>query len=356
MIKERIEKLQNALNDAEAFLITSGANRLYLTGFNSSAGVIYISQKSAVFFIDFRYYEKAKNTVSSCTVKLAKGANRDIVSTCNDEKIETLYVETDSMSISQHAYYSKLFECTKVSTQNKLDEELTRMRLIKSGEELDFIIAAQKLTDETFTYICNLITAGKSEREIMLDMEFFMRSRGADGVAFDFIVVSGKNSSMPHGVPTEKLIQKGDFVTMDFGALKNGYRSDMTRTVAVGSISDEQKNVYDTVLKAQKTACAAIRAGVVCSDADKTARDIIYNAGYEGCFGHSLGHGVGIDIHENPNLTPGNNYVLQAGNIVTVEPGIYIENKFGVRIEDMVYVTDDGCINLTESDKNLITL
>lgn len=183
-----------------------------------------------------------------------------------------------------------------------------------------------------------------------------MRGLGATGVSFDFIVVSGKNSSLPHGVPTDKKIEKGDFVTMDFGGIVGGYCSDMTRTVAIGNISDEQRLVYDTTLKAQLAALDAIRAGAVCGDIDKIARDIIYDAGYKGCFGHALGHSVGIDVHEAPNLSPNNQAVLQVGNVVTVEPGIYLENKFGVRIEDMVYVTEDGCINLTKSDKSLIVL
>lgn len=190
----------------------------------------------------------------------------------------------------------------------------------------------------------------------MLDMEFFMRAHGSEGVSFDFIVVSGKNSSLPHGVPTDKKIEKGDFVTMDFGAVVNGYHSDMTRTVAVCNVSDEQLNVYNTVLKAQEAAILKIKSGMICSDIDKVARDIINTAGYEGCFGHSLGHSVGVEIHELPVLSPSCDKPLTAGNIVTVEPGIYIENKFGVRIEDMVCVTDDGCENLTHSPKNLIII
>lgn len=183
-----------------------------------------------------------------------------------------------------------------------------------------------------------------------------MRGLGAEGVSFDFIVVSGKNSSLPHGVPTDKKIEKGDFITMDFGGIVGGYCSDMTRTVAVGGITDEQKMVYDTTLKAQLAAIDAIKAGAICGDIDKIARDIIYDAGYKGCFGHALGHSVGIDVHESPNLSPNNQSILQIGNVVTVEPGIYLENKFGVRIEDMVYVTENGCINLTNSKKELLIL
>lgn len=356
MIKDRILNLQEILKDNEAFLISSSSNRFYLTGFNSSAGTVLITKSKAVFFIDFRYFEKAKSTVNSCEIVLYDKGDKGIYEFCKSEKIKRIFVEASFVSLTHHKYLSDLFEGIEISKDNLLDLKLNKMRAVKSEYELDFIKQAQSLTDQTLDYILPRITAGRTEREVMLDMEFFMRGLGATGVSFDFIVVSGKNSSLPHGVPTDKKIEKGDFVTMDFGGIVGGYCSDMTRTVAIGNISDEQRLVYDTTLKAQLTALDAIRAGAVCGDIDKIARDIIYDAGYKGCFGHALGHSVGIDVHEAPNLSPNNQAVLQVGNVVTVEPGIYLENKFGVRIEDMVYVTEDGCINLTKSDKSLIVL
>ena len=356
MIKNRILKLQEVLKDGEAFWVSSGSNRFYLTGFNSSAGSVFITPKKAVFFIDFRYFEKAKEVVSSCEVVLYDKGDKGIYELCKEQKIKTVHIEASHTPLTQHKYWSDLFEGITISTDNVLDLNLNKMRAIKSKSELGFIKQAQLLTEQTLDYILPRIEVGKTEREIMLDMEFFMRRLGAEGVSFDFIVVSGKNSSLPHGVPTDKKIERGDFVTMDFGAIVNGYCSDMTRTVAVGSVSDEQRLVYDTTLKAQLAAIKAIKAGAVCGDIDKIARDIIYDAGYKGCFGHSLGHSVGIDVHEAPNLSPNNSAVLETGNVVTVEPGIYLENKFGVRIEDMVCVTESGCINLTSSDKKLIIL
>ncbi|MBE6810095.1 MAG: aminopeptidase P family protein [Ruminococcaceae bacterium] len=356
MTKNRILNLQQSLKDTEAFWITSGSNRFYLTEFNSSAGTVLVTRTKAVFFIDFRYFEKAKHTVTSCEVVLYDKGDKGIFEFCKEENIKTIFVETANTSIGQHKYLSNLFEDIKISDDNILDTSLNIMRAVKSEKELNFICQAQSLTEQTFDYILPRISVGKTEREIMLDMEFFMRSLGASGVSFDFIVVSGNNSSLPHGVPTDKKIENGDFITMDFGAIVNGYCSDMTRTVAIGSVTDEQKFVYDTTLKAQLSAIENIKAGVVCGDIDKVARDIIYNAGYKGCFGHALGHSVGIDVHEAPNLSPNNTAVLQAGNVVTVEPGIYIENKFGVRIEDMVCVTENGCENLTKSPKELIIL
>lgn len=356
MIKNRILNLQEILKDNEAFLVTSGSNRFYLTGFNSSAGTVLITKTRAVFFIDFRYFEKAKNTVYSCDVVLYDKGDKGIYEFCKSEKIKCIFVESSFVSLTQHKHLSDLFGGIAISKDNLLDLSINKMRAVKSADELLCIKQAQALTDSTFDYILPRITAGRTEREVMLDMEFFMRGLGASGVSFEFIVVSGKNSSLPHGVPTEKPIERGDFVTMDFGGIVGGYCSDMTRTVAVGSVSDEQKTVYDTTLKAQLAALDAIKAGKICGDMDKIARDIIYNAGYKGCFGHALGHSLGIDVHESPSLSPNNKDVLQLGNVVTVEPGIYLENKFGVRIEDMVYVTEDGCINLTKSDKNLIIL
>ena len=356
MIKERILNLQEILKDDEAFLVSSGSNRFYLTGFNSSAGSVLVTKDSAIFFIDFRYFEKAKQTVSSCDVVLYDKGDKGIYEFCSEKNIKTIFVEATHTPLTQHKYLSELFEGINISTDNILDLNLNKMRAVKSKTELEYIKQAQNLTEQTLDYILPRIAVGRTEREIMLDMEFFMRGIGATGVSFDFIVVSGKNSSLPHGVPTDKKIENGDFITMDFGGIVGGYCSDMTRTVAIGGITDEQKKVYDTTLKAQLAAIDAIKAGAVCGDIDKIARDIIYDAGYMGCFGHALGHSVGIDVHESPNLSPNNKSVLEVGNIVTVEPGIYLENKFGVRIEDMVYVTKDGCINLTSSNKELIIL
>lgn len=356
MIKERVVRLQNILKSDEAFWVTNGSNRFYLTGFNSSAGSVLITKTRAVFFIDFRYFEKAKSTVNSCEVTLYDKGDKGIYEFCKEQKIKTVFVETSQISIAQYKCLGDVFNGIEISNDNILDLNLNKMRAVKSEYELKFINQAQSLTEQTLDYILPRITVGRTEREIMLDMEFFMRSLGADGVSFDFIVVSGKNSSLPHGVPTNKKIDNGDFVTMDFGGVVGGYCSDMTRTVAIGRITDEQKTVYNTTLKAQLAAIENIKAGIPCKDIDKIARDIIYDAGYKGCFGHALGHSVGIDIHESPNLSPNNQAILEVGNVVTVEPGIYLENKFGVRIEDMVCVTQNGCINLTSSNKELIIL
>lgn len=352
----RINELQKNLQNGEAILIESSANRLYFTGFQSSAGCIFISKESAVFLIDFRYFERAKKVVKSCSVQLSNRTLDEIKNLAENSSVKRLYIETHSASVDRLNELKKSLDGIEVSVDSKMDDAITQMRSAKSAEELSYITQAQEMTDKTFSYILNNIKVGRTEREIQLDMEFYMRKLGSEGVSFDFIVVSGKNSSLPHGVPTDKKIEVGDFITMDFGAVVNGYRSDMTRTVAVGQVTDEQSKVYETVKKAQLAALDVIKAGVVCHDVDKVARDLIYSAGYEGCFGHGLGHSVGIEIHENPNFNTRCEAVLKSGTIMTVEPGIYLEDRFGVRIEDMVYVTDDGCINITKSDKELIIL
>lgn len=355
MLEIAIKNIQEALKENEGALIISEPNRFYLTGFSSSDGFVFISKKNAVFLTDSRYIERAKAMVKCCKTLLLDRGISQIAKLCKEESIENLYLETDFVSVGTFNRYKNALENIKVSADSKISDLLYSLRSIKSENELKNIELAQRLTDETFSYILERIEKGRSEREIMLDMEFFMRKQGSEGIAFDFIVVSGKNSSLPHGVPTEKQIENGDFVTMDFGAVVNGYRSDMTRTVAVGNITDEQKKVYETVLKAQLQALDAIKSGEVCKDIDKIARDII-NREYIGCFGHGLGHSVGIEIHESPSFTPRCETLLKPNMVMTVEPGIYLESKYGVRIEDMVFVTQNGCKNITKSDKKLIVL
>lgn len=356
MIGERIKKLQSVLEDGAAALILSDSDRLYYTGFASSAGYVLITGKKAVFLIDSRYYEKAKKTVKGLDVLLLTDTFKQMKDIFLSEDVKRLYLETDTVSISMQKALKAKLDGIEITDDDRIQQFIKKARSIKSNEEINLILSAQKLTDSTFDYIVNRIKPGMTEREIMLDMEFFMRRNGSEGVAFDFIVASGKNSSMPHAVPTDKKVENGDFITMDYGAVVCGYRSDMTRTVAVGNISDKQKEVYETVLAAQKEAVSFIKSGVKCRDADKKARDILEKAGYGENFGHALGHSVGIDIHESPACSKNDETVMEKGLVMTVEPGIYIENEFGVRIEDMVIVTGNGCTDITKSPKELLIL
>ena len=232
------------------------------------------------------------------------------------------------------------------------------MRSLKDESEIAAIRKAQSITDAAFLEILDFIKPGKTEKEIAAYLEYCMRRLGADGLAFETIAAGGPNSAMPHAVPGDRPLQQGDFFTMDYGAAWGGYCSDMTRTVAIGEPTDEMRKVYETVLAAQLTGIGKAVAGVSCRAVDAAARDFIYGAGYEGCFGHSLGHSVGIEIHELPGFSPSADPGVTAreGMVITVEPGIYLEGRFGVRIEDMVWFSPDGTKDLTNSSKELIIL
>ncbi len=356
MTEERIQAIQSALKPGEAALITSESNRRYLTGFPSSAGMVLITPEHARFLIDSRYFERAGQIVTDCEVILMKQASAQLADLFSKDRVQTLFVETERLDHAAVLRYRKTFDPVQVSDEPLLDGLLTDLRAVKTEREVACIRQAQKLTDETFAHILEVIRPGKTDMEIALEMEFFARKRGSDGVAFDFIVISGKNSSIPHGVPSRKVMEPGDFVTLDFGAKVDGYCSDMTRTVAIGNVSAEQNAVYETVLQAQLTALETIIAGKTGKEVDGAARKVIADAGYGEYFGHALGHSVGLEIHENPNCSPKDETVLKTGTIMTVEPGIYLPGKFGVRIEDMVCVTETGCENLTRSPKELIVL
>ena len=355
-MEERIGRLQELLEDDAAFYIENPVNRYYLTGFSSSAGIVLVTKKQSYFLVDFRYYEKAKREVVSCKTLEFKGFAKTTLPLLESVGVKKLYPETDYLSMEAFSFLKKSAVGICVSQSKRLGGKLAEMRMIKTGEEVEKIRHAQRLTDQTFRYILQRLAVGRTEIDVMLDMEFYMRKLGSEGVAFDFIVVSGKNSSLPHGVPSDKTIEKGDFVTMDFGAVVDGYRSDMTRTVVMGTPSEEQAKVYETVLQAKNLAMQAIAPGMVCKEIDGIARSYINASGYEGCFGHGLGHGVGLDIHELPNFNLRCETRLQPGMILTVEPGIYLENQFGVRIEDMVEITQNGYNNLTNSDDRLMVI
>lgn len=354
MFKQRIKNIQKYLETQDAILIASNSNRIYFTGFNSSAGYLVITKEKAFFFIDFRYFEKAKSTVKNCEIILTTKFFTQFNDLILKENIKNLYLETCSIDLNFYKVLTDNLSDINISDSNEIDSKIQLLRSVKDSGEIELIKKAQELTDNAFSYILDKIKVGVTERELALDLEFFMRKNGSEGVGFDFIVVSGKNSSLPHGVPTDKKIELGDFVTMDFGAVVGGYRSDMTRTVAVGYVTEKQKEVYNIVLSAQKAALEKIKAGMICSEIDAVARNIITNAGYGECFGHGLGHSVGLEIHESPAFNTRDNTVLKSGTVITVEPGIYIENEFGVRIEDMVKVTETGIENLTKSNKELI--
>lgn len=356
-MEHRIKNLQkNIKNNFQGFLITSDINRFYFTGFSSSAGCVLISKKNAYLLVDFRYGEAAKNTVKHCKVIVFRRLIDSIKEICKEEHISEIFIEEESVTVAQESIFKEKFAEFGVALSHDiiLDTLIHNQRLVKTENEIAMIKKAQKITEEAYTEVLNYIKPGVTEREIALELEYLMRKKGADGVSFNLITITGKNTSLPHGVPDENIIKEGDFFLSDIGALYHGYHSDMTRTIAVKNVSDEMKEIYDIVLNAQLLALKRVRAGIKSSVIDKTARDYISSYGYGEMFGHSTGHGVGLDIHEQPTISINSETILSSGMVITVEPGIYIPDKFGVRIEDMIYITKDGYENFANIDKSLI--
>lgn len=341
----------------DAALITFEPNLFYLTGFPSSEGMLVVLRDKAYLLTDFRYAEAAESRVTNCEVVCTRRHSEMAQELLKKHGAKGVLLEYDTLYLSQARVLEKrLAEIDATAVEDStLDTLLREMRSIKTPQELQKIRDAQKITDDSFAHILKFIKPGVTEREIAVEIEFFMRRQGAEGVAFDSIVVSGKNGSLCHGVPSDKRLESGDFITMDIGAKLNGYCSDMTRTVALGQVSEEQRHVYDLVLKGQLAAIDAAKPGVLCGDVDKAARDIL-EAEYPGTFGHSTGHAVGVEIHEWPYFRAGSKDTAKPGMLMTVEPGIYLAGKFGVRIEDMIVITEKGCEDLTHSPKELMIL
>ena len=351
-----IERIRQALpeHNIPAMLITSDKCRLFATGFLSSAGALVVSENDAWLFVDTRYFEMAQATVKDAQVLLMPFEKtlfdcvKDIVEKNN---IKSIGFEDGKVTYADHQKWLEKLGI-EMTPAGKL---LSDLRAIKSRDDLDKMIKAQRLSEKVFNEILPLITTEMTENDLAAEIIYRMLKHGADDKAFSPIVVSGAKSSMPHGVPGDVKIGKG-FLTLDFGALHNGWCSDTTRTLCVGEPTDEMVKVYNTVLEAQLAGIGAVRAGASCFDVDATARNVIKDAGYGDYFKHGLGHGVGLEVHENPFASPLSKDTLQAGVIMTVEPGIYLPGKFGVRIEDTVYVTNNGCENITTLPKKLLVI
>lgn len=355
-MSDSIKKLNEILKERQtAALITSEENVRYFTSFSSTNGYLVLTGDSSIFLTDSRYIEAAKNRITSCDeVTEIKTVSETLVPLFENLGLKRIEIEAGRMTVKMLDAYKKAFPFAEMIADGELDKAIDRLRAVKTEEEKAKIEKAQRIAEKAFDHILTFIKPGMTERDVSLELDFTMLKSGADALSFETIAVSGKNGSMPHGVPGNTIIQPGDFVTMDFGAVVDGYHSDMTRTVAVGHVSDEQKKVYDIVLSAQQAALAGVRSGETCRAVDLKARDIITESGYGEYFGHGTGHGVGIEIHEFPTVSYRSETVLESGNVITVEPGIYLPGRFGVRIEDMVYVTDDGCYNFTKCEKKLI--
>ena len=355
---QAVKRLQDWLPSGQtAALIATEHNRRYFTGFPASDGFVLMTKDNAWFMTDSRYIEAAQNAIRHMDVLCYDKPMTLLAELMQKSGVTTVLVESE-LPVCEVRRMRDGLSAVTLDDSDVLDKQIGALRMVKSAEELEAVRRAQALTDAGFAYILPRIAVGRTEREVALDLEFEIRRQGAEGVAFEFIVVSGANSSLPHGVPGDKKIEKGDFITMDFGAKVDGYCSYMTRTVVVGEPTDRQREIYNTVLKAQLASLASLAPDVLCRDADAAARDIITAAGYGDRFGHGTGHGVGVQIHEQPRLSPAApaDMKLAVGHLVTVEPGIYIPGEGGVRIEDMAVITPNGCENLTKSPKELIIL
>ncbi len=349
------ERIATELKDeTHAALITSPIARRYATGFSSSAGVVFITKRRSWLIVDSRYYEKAAQQAQGCEVMLLSDLRKQLYAIIEEEGIQVVSIESKTVTVSELEDYKKLFNALIVDSSSWLSVTIERMRIIKSEEEIAKIEAAQRIAEAAFSKLITSMRVGMTEKQVASVLNFYMMDLGADGISFDTIAASGVNSACPHAVPTDKPLENGDFLTLDFGAVVDGYHSDMTRTVVIGKPDEEMKNVYNAVWGANTDALKAVRADVTGKLVDNVARSTLDAWGYEKYFSHGLGHGVGLEIHEAPAVSPKSPYTLHEGMIITIEPGVYIPGKYGVRIEDMVVVTADGCMNLTKTPKTLI--
>ena len=354
-----LQKLQAALPalNVEGAIISAELNQRYLSGFDYTDGYLLVTPEHAYLLADFRYTEAAHAQTVGWEIIRPEGTMLDeLKRLMAKDGITRVALEDATLSCADYKKFTEVFEGVTLCTGGS--ELIKNLRAVKSAEELAIIDKAQQITDLAFSHILGYITPDVTEQDVALELEFFMRKHGAESTAFQTIAVSGSASSLPHGVPRSVKLQKG-FLTMDFGAKYEGYCSDMTRTVVIGKADEEIKRIYNTVLSAQLAALEALQEGAYCRQIDEIARGIIREAGYGACFGHGLGHGVGMFIHEFPSVSPKADEALKLvrGNVITIEPGIYLEGKYGCRIEDMVAIDLDGSIrNFTKSPKELIEL
>ncbi len=341
----------------DAILLTEEANRFYASGFHSAGtdGMALVTRRGNYYFTDSRYTEAASRMVRDAAVEEV-GRGRGYLTLIREvlqrDGVARMGFDDAAMTVRDYNRYREGLPCELVPAA----ELMEKLRAQKDPEELKIMIAAQRIAERALAEALNDIRPGVTEKEIAARIQYLMLHYGAEDKSFDPIVVSGPNGSLPHGVPSDKPIQAGEFVTIDMGCVYHGYCSDMTRTVAVGHVTEEMEQVYDTVLRAQLAGIAAARAGATGAEVDGAARQVITDAGYGPYFGHSFGHGVGVEIHESPNATPGNDQPLPERAVISAEPGIYLPGKLGVRIEDVLFLTAEGCRNLTEMPKGLTVL
>ncbi|WP_210365898.1 aminopeptidase P family protein [Bacillus sp. REN3] len=352
---EKVRKLRESFESLgiDGMLITSEFNRRYMSGFTGTSGMILISNEKALFITDFRYTEQAAKQCEGFEVVLQKGqAHEEVAAQAQLLGIKKLGFEEEHVTFAAYKEFDQSIDAEMVPVSG----EIEKLRLIKTDSEIKILKEAAAIADAAFTHILEFIRPGRTELEVSNELEFFMRKQGATSSSFDIIVASGYRSALPHGVASDKVIEKGEFITLDYGAYYKGYVSDITRTVSIGNPSGKLKEIYDIVLEAQLRGMAGIKPGMTGKEADALTRNFITEKGYGEYFGHSTGHGIGLEVHEGPSLSFRSDTVLEPGMVVTVEPGIYIAGLGGVRIEDDTVITLDHNESLTHSTKELIII
>ena len=355
MEKEIQKKIFQSL-EIDALLFNGAPNMRYMAGFTGE-GYVFFSEKCHLVVTDSRYTIAAKEECPDCEVRLwgKEGYYAPVVEQIQKEKIKNIGFEDQILTFSSYEKIREAFDKAGLDGVRlvPVKGEIDHLRAVKKSDEQQYIRQAEAIGDRAFQRILSVIKPGMTEKQVAAYLEFYMKEEGAEGTSFDTIAASGIHSAMPHAVPTDKRLQKGDFLTMDFGCLYKGYCSDMTRTVVIGPADDRQRQIYQTVLQAQQAALDGIRPGMTGREVDLLAREVIQSAGYGDYFGHALGHSLGLEIHEKPTFSPREDQIIQPGMVITVEPGIYIEGFGGVRVEDVVIVTEKGCENITYSPKSL---
>lgn len=353
-----IKKIQEKLieKNLDAVLITDEKNQRYATGFPFTDGAVLVARSDAWLLTDSRYIEAATNTAACCcNVQMFDREHSRLSllqAALKEAGVQRLGAEEQKLSHAEYLDYEKSLEMELLPAQAIFGE----LRASKSEEEIVYMREAQAISEKALEEVLHIIKPGMTERQVAAELVYHMLLNGSEGNSFDPIVVTGKKTSMPHGVPGDEIIREGDFVTMDFGCLKNGYCSDMTRTVAIGHATDEMKNIYNVVLEAQLAGIAAARAGIPGCEIDAAARGVITKAGFGQYFGHGFGHSLGLDIHELPGANLSGKAIMPLNCVVSAEPGIYIPGKFGVRIEDVMILHENGSEVITKAPKQLIIL
>ncbi len=355
---DRIEILQKEMEKQGimAAFVTGGANRRYLTYAGIGSGCLLVTLDNAVFFTDSRYIDLAREKVVGCEVNCAEKPVEAVVGLLLQRGLKSCGLEYGAISVSEYRKLKKMLTGVELNPEDGVDGILADMRRIKDDYEVSCLKQAQQIGDDAYLHMLEFIRPGMMESEVRMELGTYMVKLGSENFNMGFITSTGKKTAYPHGGSGDDQIIKGCFVMMDFGGMIEGYSADMTRTVAVGYADEQMRRVYDTVKKAQELGLSMIKPGITGQTVHLAVLDYIEQCGYPGCFTHGLGHSLGLEIHENPRCNAWDSSILKAGEMMTVEPGIYLEGKYGVRIEDMGIVTADGFDNFTVSTKELIII